>query len=262
MTSTPITPLVDEKDKKEPEEKPLRGLVMGANIVSILLIVGIFVTIFMMAGWRKKSRADEADRSMQQITDALRRDSADKANAYSMMVDSINTVVNSTTDASTAELQNELKYSNLDEELGTTGKDQRIREQIDVLKEKANKRIADMEQLKTDLDETVSKNGSYYRISSTQDFFISGGRADKLLNDLRSFRNQTVTDFSNAGVDDMSSTKENLPLDDWSGSSAQSWDIYQFQGDPDNAKAYINQLEAQVRVFEGSVLDQISYNIY
>lgn len=247
----------DKKSEKEPEKKPLHGLVVGANVVSILLILGIFFTIYKMSVWRSDTHQKNQALAMQNSIDVMIKDSANAANAYQDIIDSMNNHTGAL-DASTQEMNNSLKYSQLDNNLGSTGSDGKMRSAMEDLKAKANRQIDAIDKMMTDLDEQVAANGSYDRIKTTQDFFINGGRASSLLDDLKNFRDNTVTAISQTGVDNMSEIKEHLPLDDWSSTTgAMKWDSYEMQGDPDNAKKFLKNIETELRLFEGAALDKL-----
>ncbi|MFM2018844.1 MAG: hypothetical protein RL007_2500 [Bacteroidota bacterium] len=235
---------------KSPEEK-YRILIIVGIIFSILLIIGIAITFAVT-----RSRiAQREDPDMQTLTNQIN----------DIISDTLGFTEEEYTDASSAPygyyLKNPSALERESDSLGIALKKSCMNcEALDSLlryiRSETDLCAKEIRDLKSDFEDTLSQPGVLQTFVTSEEFFSSTGREEKLLEHLTEFR-QTVQYYAlNAGTDSPELYNAYLPLTDPDKVyvETQTWDRSVFTEEPVDVILFLDHLELDLRYFENGIL--------
>ena len=236
--------------EKSPEEK-YRVLIIIGIVFSVLLIIGIAIT-FAVTRARIAQREDpDIEILTQQIDDIIS--------------DTVGFTEEEYTDASTAPYGYYLKNpSALERESDSIGISLKMScmncEALDSLlryiRAETDLCAKEIRDLKSDFQDTLSRPGVLQTFVTSEEFFSSTGREEKLLEHLIEYR-QTVQYYALiAGTDSPEFYNAYFPLTDQNKVyvETQTWDRSVFTEEPVDVILFLDHLELDLRYFENGIL--------
>jgi|GEM_PF-1593992 len=236
--------------EKSPEEK-YRILIIIGIVFSILLIIGIAIT-FAVTRARIAQREDPDINILTQQIDSI----------YS---DAIELSEEEYTDVSTAPygyyLKNPSALERESDSLGIVLKKSCMNcEALDSLlryiRSETDLCAKEIRELKSDFEDTLARPGVMQTFVTSEEFFSSTGREEKLLEHLTEYR-QTIQYYAlNAGTDSPEFYNAYFPLTDQNKVyvETQTWDRSVFTEEPADVILFLDHLELDLRYFENGIL--------
>lgn len=231
------------EEKKEEEFKTLTNI---GVILSILIMIGVFVTIG-VTDWSDEPSYE--DRMAQQA----RRDSIAAADLYAYDYDSYYDDPGDyyAGGPGTIESENDSLRDLIENSYYITTYRQDL---IDYLEDETDNCAKLIKELYVDLGDTMSLPG----VSGTAvsiDFFDRTGRDEALFSALFEYRETVEEMADDAGLYDVTSYRDYFPLRESSSYGyIKSWDEDEFQQDPVDVMNYLKNMEMDLRYYENQVL--------
>jgi hypothetical protein len=228
---------------QQPSPAPFRGLILAAQIITGVIIVCIIVTM----AWTARLVGQHKMQEMQEVltTDATVNQSAPPP-AYTNEEADFQDEVNSQA------------YSDIRENIETLPNKNELFNTLMILNEESDKLYAQIELVRKEFSDTLPNATGAIETEFTQKFFMTTGRAAALKKSMSAYRESIISQLKYAGSENADDLREEMPMDDEKAASDVSkWDESKFTGPCVDAYTYLEELEIQVRTFEGAALSFI-----
>lgn len=237
--------------EEKPEEK-YKLLINGGIAFSILLIIGIFITI----GVTMANSKDEPDQYAMQAY----RDSVDMANSMYGVVDDYDYYSDPGDYYDYGPGPKERESDSLNRVLRTSYGYTYHEELLTHLDDESDRCAALIRKLITAFEDTLKKPGVSRTTSTSIDFFSRSSQDEDLFSELFAYRETTEQLADDAGIYDCISYRNYLPLLESSEYTyIKTWDPAEFEKSPDEVITYLEHMEMDLRSYENNVLWDMMY---
>jgi hypothetical protein len=228
-------------------EKRFRGLIISAQVLSILVFIGVVLTLGWTAQQKGKRMAEELEESMRSMQEDIAVADMDSgSDDY---------------DIESQEASNDIQYELIEINTpDTTNNRYDVISALEYLRSQSDEMCEKIRDLKTRFNDTLYYASDDYETS--ENFFIKAGRAKLLKTQLYVYRENIVSRLSEISPNSEYSLREAMPLDDTPSSDyVTAWDEDEFSYSPSTVKQYLHDLELQVRTFESTAQNKFPQTV-
>ncbi len=237
--------------EEKPEEK-FKVLINIGIVFSILLFVGVFVTI----GVTKSNMKDKPD----EYAMMMLRDSIQAANAYDPYSYSYDYYSDPGDYYDYGPGPKERESDSLNREIRSQYGYSYQEDLLTHLDDESDRCAALIRQLIDAFEDTLHKSGVSQTTSTSIDFFTRTQKDEELFTALFVYRETTEDLADDAGLYSCTSYRTYFPLLETSEYSyIKTWDAAEFEKDPDSVISYLERMEMDLRSYENNVLWDMIY---
>ncbi len=227
-------------------EKRFRGLIISAQVLSILVFIGIVLVLGWTAQQKGKRFSEDLERMQSMEMDVVAPD-----------IDPVSDDFDIDAQKSSNHIQYALIKVNTPD---TTANRYDLISTLEYLRSASDDMCSSIRELRTGFNDTLYYAADDYETSES--YFIRTGRAKELKTQLYVYRENIVSRMSEISPSSESGLRDAMPLDDTPASDyVTAWDEDEFSYSPSAVKQYLHDLELQVRTFESTAQNKFPQTV-
>lgn len=228
-------------------EKRFRGLIIAAQVFSILVFIGVILTLGWTARQKAKRMAEDMEEMMHGMEEEMPTTAIDPgSDDY---------------DISAQEASNDMQYELIELNTpDTTSNRNEVIRALGYLRAQSDDMCSMIRELKSGFADTLYYAADNYETS--ENYFVRSGRAGELRSQLFEYRENIIMRIGEITTFNPNSLREAMPLDDTPSSDyVIAWDVDEFSYSPTSVNAYLRDLEMQVRTFESTAQNKFPQTV-